>query len=494
MTLAPTTAFALDAVGVADTPRGGIASLLDDAARRAPDGPAVVGPNGQVVCSMASLAQHAARLAAGLAEHGLQPGDKVGILVRDPNRALPIVAAVIWAGGVAVAPPRTRGLRAALRALAELGTELIVADGPLLVAALALGTRPRHLLRAGALREGAPAAPIARQDSDAALVSWTTGTTGRPKPIIRSHAVLAAQHRALAALRALPPGAIDLVGLPTLALHDLAMGVGIVFAPARSSGAELRRIIERARPSAAAGFPALFARLVNGAAPGELDGLASIHVGGAPVQRELVERLQAIAPQARISVVYGMTEAEPITAIGAREFVTLMHDRVPGAGIPVGRPWPGIEVDLVPLAGRDVGRIRLRGARVAVDPGPDESGWLDTGDAGRIDGAGRIWLLGRAANAAGTLYPAEIEEPAADLPGVAAAALVSLDRDRSPVTVLAVERTAAFPPREALAAVCQLVRDAHWAVDDVLLVRRIPRDARSGKVDYTRLAGVLRGS
>ena len=493
--LATASASALDAAGAADARPGSIALLLEDAARRAPDWPAIVGPDGRVLSTVAELADQAARLATGLAEGGLKPGGKVGILVRDPNKALLIVAAIIWAGGVAVAPPRSRGLRAAVAALADLGPELIVADRMLWAAAFAYGRLRRGLVRADQLQQRAPGAPALRQGGDAALVSWTTGTTGTPKPVIRSHAVLAAQHRALATLRPLPPGTVDLVGLPTLVLHNLAMGVGSVFAPPRASGAELRRIVEGAGVSAAAGFPALFERLVGGASSHQLAGLASIHVGGAPVRRELVERLQAIAPQARISVVYGMTEAEPISAIAASEFVTLMRARAPGVGIPVGRPLPGIEVDLEPLAGRDVGRIRLRGARVAVDPGAGETGWLDTGDAGRVDGEGRIWLLGRAANAAGALYPAEIEEPAAKLPGVAGAALVSIESDGGPVTVLAVEPAASGSSREALAAVRQMARDGHWAVDDVVFVQRIPRDVRSGaKVDYGRLAGVVRGA
>ncbi|HEY6012735.1 MAG TPA: AMP-binding protein, partial [Candidatus Limnocylindrales bacterium] len=423
-------------------------------------------------------------------------------------------------GGTVVVPPRSGGWRLAVQAVGDTHPTVVVADPttwPLLAAAPALigsrirvSTGRRHWPAFATLADlaidadGTAGGPACRPADAPALVSWTTGTTGRPHAVVRTHGVLAAQHAAIRGLRVPRPGDVDLVGLPAMALHDLACGVPIVMPPpARDDdrGTSLRALVTRAAVTTAVGFPALFERLVDGAEPGDLPGLRAIHVGGAPVGIELLERLALVAPNAAVVVVYGATEAEPIAAVEASVLRSLTGRAAPGAGMLVGRPCDGIDVRLVPIEGRPsgpgsgavLGRILVRGDRVARDAvRSDADGWLDTGDVGTIGLDGWLRLLGRASNMlAGGIAPAEIEEPVTALEEVEASALVPVPGRDGPRLVLAVQPAVDVHATDLRARVASMVSERGWALDRVALVRRLPRDTRSGKVDYRRLRAMV---
>ena len=497
-----------------------VTRALVDVAATHPDRPALLGGDGRPRLTYAELADRAARIASGLARSGLQPGGRVVLLGRDPEEALIAAVATLWAGGTLVTPPASSGRWAALLAAGLTGPTAVLADPATWLALAALPAMRRARIRVTTGRRRWPALvtladlsrgglvaaePVARAADAAALVSWTTGTTGRPHPVVRTHGVLAAQHAAIQGLRAPHPADVDLVGLPTMALHDLGCGVPVVM-PSRldldPDGSFLRAMVVRARVTTAVGFPILFERLAAGAGPATLPGLRSILVGGAPVRPELLDRLATVAPNASIVIVYGATEVEPIAAIDADEWRSSAGRSEPGRGMLVGRLWHGIDLRLVPMGGRAGpatsagvrGRILVRGDRVARDPiRSDPDGWLDTGDVGRIDGEGRLWLLGRASNVlAGGVAPAEVEQPVAAIEGVHAAALVMLPGRDRPRPVLAVQPDADANPMAVRARIARLATERGWEIDVIAIVRRMPRDARTGKVDGRRLQALIR--
>ena len=497
-----------------------VTRAMVDVAATHPDRPALLGGDGLPRLTYAELAERAARIASGLARRGLQPGGRVVLLVRDPEEAMIAAVATLWAGGTLVTPPASSGRRAGLLAAGLTNPTAVLADPPTWLALAALPamrrarirvtTGRRHwpaLVTLGDLaRDGRAAAdPVPRAADAPALVSWTTGTTGRPHPVVRTHGVLAAQHAAIQGLRAPRPGDVDLVGLPTMALHDLGCGVPVVM-PSRPDadpdGSLLRTLVARARVTTAVGFPVLFERLAAGAGPATLPGLRSIHIGGAPVRPELLDRLATIAPNASIVIVYGATEVEPIAAIDADEWRSTAAASEPGRGMLVGRPWDGIDLRLAPMEARVGpatsagmrGRILVRGDRVARDPiRSDRDGWLDTGDVGRIDDEGRLWLLGRASNMlAGGVAPAELEQPVAALDGVQAAALMVLAGRHRPRLVLAVQPDSDAAPVAVRARIARLATERGWEIDLIAILRRIPRDARTGKIDERRLRALIR--
>lgn len=376
--------------------------------------------------------------------------------------------------------------------------------------------------------------PVARRaDADPALLTFTSGSTGAPKAAARSHAFLAAQHAALHEAVALRAGEIDLATLPIFALANLASGVTTLI-----PDADLRRpgtvdappilrqvVVERATRSTAS--PAFFERLLDDpSAAAALAGFTRVYTGGAPVFPGLLERLQRAMPSARVVAVYGSTEAEPIAHVAWDE-VTPDDAKAmfAGAGLLAGLPVEQVRLrivrsawgapiapltagafDAMSLPAGEAGEIVVRGDhvltgylngvgdattkfRVGGVDGADGVVWHRTGDAGHLDPAGRLWLLGRAearvTDDRGTIYPFAVECAASRIQGVRRSALIASRGQR----VLVVE------PTEPLSAerISQVRSSLPWAsLDRVVPVRRIPVDKRhNAKIDYPALRKLL---
>ncbi len=184
-----------------------------------------------------------------------------------------------------------------------------------------------------------------------------------------------------------------------------------------------------------------------------------------------------------IVAVYGSTEAEPIAhqrfdEIAAADWDTMRS----GGGLLAGRPIPQIRVDLIEdeivVAGEHVNKgylDRMRDAETKLDRGGEI--WHRTGDAGRMDDNGRLWLLGRKAAKAGRFFPFTVETAARFWPGVRQAALIP--ETDPPVLAIVGERSNRpvwAREAEALGGLKTIVLDA------------IPLDRRHrSKVDYTVL-------
>jgi acyl-CoA synthetase (AMP-forming)/AMP-acid ligase II len=353
-----------------------------------------------------------------------------------------------------------------------------------------------------------------------ALITFTSGSTGQPKAVVRSHGFLLAQLEALRHSIRLEPGETDLVTLPVFALANLAGGLTSVIAdtdlarPGQADAARVGDQLRREGVTRCAASPAFFEALVRGGA--DLGGMRKIFTGGAPVFPRLLDCLAAAAPSARVEAVYGSTEAEPVSHVERDEITPADREAMrSGSGLLVGRPVPQIRVAI--LANRwgtplgpfteaefralelpegDAGEIVVAGDHVLrgyLDGRGDEETkirvgdgvWHRTGDAGWRDAAGRLWLLGRAGETIrrerGDLHPFAVETALSFLPGVRRSALVGMDGK----AVLAVEPAEARD--EAAAQVA-------WAgIDRATGLERIPVDRRhQAKVDYPALRECLR--
>ena len=361
-------------------------------------------------------------------------------------------------------------------------------------------------------------------DSDPALITFTSGSTGAPKAAMRTHGFLLAQHRALRQSLHHCAGEMDLTTLPVFVLANLASGVTSVLPDAdmRRPGyidpRPVLRQLQRHRITTMAASPAFVARLVSecrrsGQRPG---GMRRVFAGGAPVFPEDLRAAHEVFPQAEITAVYGSTEAEPMAEIALSEIAVEDFAAMErGAGLLAGRPVDTLSLRVVrnqwgtPLgeleAGRfddlclaadEVGEIVVSGEHVLSGylhgTGDAETKfrvdgvvWHRTGDLGRLDGRGRLWLLGRASAAiqdqSGTLYPFAVECAARQVAGVRSAALVAVDGQR--ILALEAERESAEAARRSLA----------WAgLDEVRVMMSIPMDKRhNAKVDYVELLRLL---
>ncbi|RTQ47869.1 hypothetical protein EJV47_18290 [Hymenobacter gummosus] len=389
--------------------------------------------------------------------------------------------AVMSLGAVPVLPPAGTTARGLLALARRSGIRAALVP---LAAAGRLGWLTRLL---GLRLLGAPAAEAAAEPLSApavpaelpALVSHSSGSTGRAKAIRRSHAVLSAQHAVLKAV--FPPwaGQRDFPLFPNILLHNLSVGARTVLPDVpwgQLADFDPARVVQQLRTAGVetlTGNVFYFRRLLTYLRqhPTALPAVRAVGVGGSPVPENLLQGLQECLPQAAVYGIYGSSEAEPIAV---RRF-DAARPADPRQGYCVGPVVAGLECQLqgdghsleLPDGRRVVvGEITVRGAHVAAPAGQ----WLRTGDFGYFDAAGCLWLTGRLGNEAirGGVMHYQVEHVLQQLPGVERAAArptdpgfaVYVQGDISPAAAAEV-LDAQFPP-----GLCQPIRRReHLPVD-----------------------------
>ena len=371
---------------------------------------------------------------------------------------------------------------------------------------------------------------VSRSSADSALLTFTSGSTGEPKPVVRSHGFLQRQIKALLPVAKVTSGDVDFVAMPLFVLFNLANGITSIL-PAcdvkRPGRADPRVVLAQITSESATRIvasPALLDRLAGYCIrrSRSMPSLRRISTGGGPVPPGLPGRLKRVASAANVCMVYGSTEAEPIAAIEDHEVsITAARQMRSGAGLLVGRPVDGCVVKILKnepsaavgpftqtqfdqacLPTGSIGEIvvsgrhvlnsyadiaRNRESKIAVDG----QTWHRTGDAGYFDDSGRLWLVGRCSAAItdrfGTVYPFQVEYAMAGTDGVRRAALVSRGAER----VLVLEtRGREFKTERAAAGQCI----ADHRIDRIVTLRKIPVDRRhDAKVDYPALHRLLDG-
>ncbi len=510
--------------------------LLQHAADQA-DQPALIeGPAERSrTLSYGQLAVESARAAAMFRASGLARGDRV-LLLSPMSIDLYVALLGLWrVGAVAMVVDPGAGVRH-LRHCCQRGRpEGLIGVGKAHLLRFIIGPLrglPHRWVTGGVALAGprfdrrrrfAPDDRIETLDDAApALLTFTSGSTDLPKAAVRTHGFLRGQYEALAPAIDLHAGEVDLATLPIFALANLAAGATTLI-----PDADLRRIdaidpqpilaqFGRHRPTRCTASPAFFERLIAGGR--RLDGLAKVFTGGAPVFASLLDRLAEACPQARIVALYGSTEAEPIAELDCATVEPADRQRMhSGHGLLAGRPVPQIDLRVLAdhsglpltrlepeafeaktLGADEPGEIVVTGRHVLsgyLDGVGDDQAkihvgdrvWHRTGDAGYLDAAGRLWLLGRASEKAtddrGVMYSFAVECAADVVAGVRRTALVPHRARR----LLVVQAEAAANDHEAIQR--DLRQALAWArIDRFVFADRIPLDRRhSGKVDHPAL-------
>ena len=517
-----------------------IAGILETRAREAPARTAIV-ERGRSI-TFGDLDRAVASAAAELAAAGITAGMRVLVFTRMSIDLYTVMIALfrlratavfadpsmgrqrlngcvdrVQPGGF-VAIPRAHLLRLSTRAIRRIPIKAAIR-----------GWVPGATTAAGTVRPTGHAVEPC-EDATPAIITFTSGSTGEPKAAVRTHGFLLAQHRALVDALALAPGEVDLCTLPIFLLGNLASGVTSVIPDAdlRAVGSidpvPVAAQIRTHRPVRTVASPALLARLVAHARKDgrRYDSFERIFTGGAPVFPTTLDDIAAVAPRAAVVAVYGSTEAEPIAEIERREITAADREAMAtGAGLLAGPPVSSVQLRILPdrwgealgpwttsdleaqaLAPGQPGEIVVSGDHVLSGyldgVGDSESKihadgrvWHRTGDAGYVDGQGRLWLLGRCSakvsDSRGVVYPFAVEAAASGTPGLARAAFV-MHRDRR-VLVAEIASEADGATRQRL-----LDRLAWAHVSEIVIVDRIPLDARhNAKVDYPALRRLLGG-
>ncbi|MFD8478421.1 AMP-binding protein [Kitasatospora sp. NPDC059673] len=336
-------------------------------------------------------------------------------------------------------------------------------------------------------------------------IRHTGGTTGIPKGIVSLHGPYRRVFDAPVGSGALAPRLLVATPLAHLAgiFSDMVLQRGgtVVLQRSFDPGAVLAAI-ERERITEFWVLPALLHQLLDHPMIGRTD-LSSLRLimygGSAASPTRIREALKVFGPV--LVGVYGMSEAQLISALGPQE-----HGRTGRGGqIPVGRPVPGVEVAIRDLDGADLptgeeGEIHLRSEAVMAGywKQPEltaavvRDGWLHTGDVGYFDEDGYLYLSDRVKDliivVGGHVYPSELEDLLVTHPTVARCAVFGVrdEQETEHVHVAVVPAPGRQPCLDELRAFVTERKGRIYAPEVLHLVEEIPLTP-VGKPDKKRL-------
>jgi long-chain acyl-CoA synthetase len=427
-----------------------LSSTLERAAADHPDNPAIRLDG--LVLSYAQLRDAAGRFASLLASLGVQPGDRIALML--PNiPAFPVAFYGALAAGAVVVPMNpllksrevayylgdsaarvvfawSAAAGEAAKGAADAGAQVVTVEDADLSAVLA-GQQP--------LQGWADAA-----DDDDAVILYTSGTTGQPKGAELTHANLARNAR-LTAETLLYGSRDDVVmgclplfhvfGL-TCGLNATVWGGGTLTLLPRFDPGKALGIIERDRVTIFEGVPTMYGAMLHHPAepPPDTSSLRLCISGGAALPVEVLRNFEQKFGCVILEG-YGLSETSPVASFNHPDKV-----RKPGS---IGTPVEGVQMRVVADDGADVppgepGEIAIRGhnvmkgywgkAEATAQAIPD--GWFRTGDIGRVDDDGYYYIVDRKKEmiirGGFNVYPREIEEVLHEHPAVAEAAVVGL--------------------------------------------------------------------
>ena len=401
----------------------------------------------------ARMSERAASFAAVLAAHGAGPGTRVVWSARATPDSVVALLAVVTSGATLVPLNPAATPAEIAHVVADAGPTVAVTDRPDDAAAVfgpTVTTLSVDELAATATSTStstsSPAttfAPPRIGPNDDALIVYTSGTTGRPKGAVHTHASVLAGVAALHAAWGWRPDDRLILTLPLFHVHGLVAGLFgslTVGAPITVFDRFDEAAVLDAAPSHSMffGVPTMYHRLAATGRANELSGLRLCVSGSAPLAADLWHQLaaQGVAVLER----YGMTET----------LLTLSNpldgERRPGS---VGVPLPGVEAAIGDPdgdgVGDGVGELYVRGATLCRgywrrdDDDTTGDGWFATGDLVSMADDGYVTIRGRRTELIITgghnVYPAEVEAVLARHPGVREVAVVGVPSDEWGETV-----------------------------------------------------------
>ena len=403
-------------------------------------------------------ARASARLAHALRRLGVGPGDRVLVMLPNCAEVIQSYGAILRCGGVIVPVIFLLGEREVAHIVADSEAKVVITSADLLGKVEAqIGVLPtlHHVLLVdgggdGTTRSLAAEAAgepnsfpaVDRRPDDLAVILYTSGTTGLPKGVALSHDNLESNARSAASLNELGREDWAVAVLPLSHSYGLTvMNAGHILG---SRAALLRwfhpeavlQTIQEFRAVSMSAVPTMLIYLLNYPEADRFDtrSMRAWGSGAAPLPTEIVEPFERKFG-GKILEGYGLTEASPVVSAHR-----LSGPRKVGS---VGRAIPGVEVSILDdldrgLPAGEVGEVCVRGRSVMVGyyRNPEETartvraGWLHTGDMGRLDEDGFLFIVERKKDliirGGFNIYPREVEEVLYAHPKVAEAAVVGM--------------------------------------------------------------------
>lgn len=414
-----------------------------------------------VVCgenrfSFSAFAERCRRLASGLIQLGVEPGDRVAILMNNCHRYLEAYTAIPAIGAIIVPLNTRHRLAEQVVILDDCRPRLLIADQASEEIAAALADHVPDLLRAPdeyeqLLHASEPGDLSLQLDEEKpAALFYTGGTTGTPKGVVLSHRNLVTNAYNMTIGAGYDECDRFLHVAPMFHLADGSSiyaltwrGACHVILPRFDPGRVLKTI-EQERISCTIMVPTMIHALVNHptAETADLSSLRLILHGGAPITTDLLR--QSVAKLGcSFTQAYGLTEGSSHIALLPNEECLLQDQRVRSAG----RAVMGVEIAARRPDGSvchpgEIGEITARGPNMTRGywNRPDETaaaiehGWFKTGDLGYLDDEGYIYLVDRAKDmvisGGENVYCIEVEETLSTHPALQAAAVIGVPDQR----------------------------------------------------------------
>jgi long-chain acyl-CoA synthetase len=399
----------------------------------------------------------AGRVATLLDRAGIEPGDRVGVML--PNTPAFAIAfyGIMYRGAVAVPMNPLLKAREVAYYLSNSGAKALFASPPIAEEAASganetgaqcwiVDDAELAKLTADLPEQGTP---VKRNDDDTAVILHTSGTTGKPKGAMLTHGGLG--RNAEVCVRTLVEiGPVDVVmgGLPlfhsfglTFGLNSAVLAGAMLTLIPRFDPGKVLEVIERDGVTVFAGVPTMYSALLgvaSEAAPGTTRSLRTCVSGGAALPVQVLSNFEN-AFGCMILEGYGLTESSPVASFN--------HPHRPRKVGSIGTPIEGVQMRAVDKNGAEVpqgeaGEIQIRGHNVmkgywnlpeATEATITPDGWLNTGDVGRVDEDGYFYIVDRTKDliirGGYNVYPREIEEVLYEHPAVAEAAVIGIPHD-----------------------------------------------------------------
>lgn len=458
--------------------------------------------------------------AGALAELGVTPGARVGLVLGNVPAFVEAWYAILHLGAIAV--PLNPGLAAdELRhALDNAGVTAVLAGPTVLDAVLGVAHEVSGLGTVIAVGRDAPDGTAGRWNElrdaaepgpmhdpaggEVATIVYTSGTTGRPRGAMLTHAQLGAnQDQSLAGRVRTEQDDRVLVVLPISHIYALNVGLAAtllvgatVVLQERFDPTTTRELIQQAGVTVLLGAPPMYAAWLGLDLPDDtFDGVRVAVSGAAGLPKTTFDGFRD-----RFGIVihegYGLTEAAPSVTSNAMA-------PEPRAGS-IGKPLPHIEVRLVDTDGEDVedgdpGELLVRGPNVfagywqddeatarAIDP----DGWLHTGDVAVRDEDGYLILVDRRDDlilvSGFNVYPREVERVLVAHQSVAEAAVIGVPHPYTGQAVKAWVVARQEVTEDELSSHCLSLLARYKCPDAIVLVDELPRTA-TGKIQRAAL-------
>jgi long-chain acyl-CoA synthetase len=420
--------------------------LIAQSAERFPEKTALIFTHGSI--SFRALHEQSSQVAARLRKLGIGPGARVAILHENALPAVVFFWGVLKSGAQIVDVPCLAGVATISGILGEAKPVALVAserqlqrlaveNARCIPATVLTGTMPSPLngsqkqvsLTEITNTEAPDYAPPPVDESDVALIVYTSGTTGQPKGVMLSHRNLISNIAAANSLTGLTSEDSILVVVPLHFIHgrmQLLTHAHIGGTMAFSAGFQFpQQVVEelvRYRVTGFSGVPYHFSMLMEhtNLAVTRLEHLRYVVITGGALPPHGLQKLTDTLPGVAIHIAYGQTEASPrVTALDPQKVLTKTGS--------CGRALPGVRVEILGEDGSSlgpghIGEIVVSGPNVMcgyvsgdeITSGRiDAYGRLHTGDLGKMDDEGYLYLVGRKSelikSAGERVFPREIE-------------------------------------------------------------------------------------